>query len=157
MPDKEHPEVANETTITIVGNLTADPELRYTPGGAALAKFTVAATPRLYDQGSGQWKDGEPLFMNCSAWRDLAENVAESLTRGARVVVTGRLKLSRWQTPEGEKRQAMQLDVDDIGASLRYATAKVAKLNRSGGNSAPASADADPWASNTGADPEPPF
>lgn len=150
--------MSGETTITITGNLTADPELRFTPGGAALAKFTVAATPRQFDKATGQFKDGEPLFMTCSAWRDLAENVAESLTKGARVVVTGRLKLSRWETPEGEKRQAFQLDVDDIGASLRYATAKVSKLNRTSGNgnSAAASADADPWATG-GADAEPPF
>lgn len=152
--------MAGETTLTIIGNLTADPELRFTQGGAALCKFSVASTPRRFDQASGQWKDDEPLFLNCTAWRDLAENVAHSLTRGARVVVTGRLRLNRWETPEGEKRQAMQLDVDEVGPSLRYATAQVNKLTRStaavAGVSAAAGADADPWASG-GADTEPPF
>lgn len=147
--------MANETTLTLVGNLTADPELRYTPAGAALCKFTVASTPRNYDKGSGEWKDGDPLFMNCSAWRELAENIAESLHRGSRVVVTGRLKLNRWKTPEGENRQAMQLDVEEVGPSLRYATAQVKKLTRTGGGAPVAAGEADPWESNSNA--EPPF
>ena len=151
--------MANETTITIVGNLTDNPDLRFTPSGAALVKFTVASTPRLYDQNTNQWRDGEPLFMTCSAWRDMAENIAESLTKGARVVVTGRLRLSRWETPEGEKRQAFQLDVEDVGASLKYARAKVMKLTRAtapgNGISVAATAD-DPWATNS-QDAEPPF
>ncbi|MEV4415073.1 single-stranded DNA-binding protein [Catellatospora sp. NPDC049609] len=155
--------MANETTLTLVGNLTADPELRYTPAGAALCKFSVASTPRMYDKATNQWKDGDPLFMNCSAWRDLAENIAESLVRGSRVVVTGRLKLNRWTTPEGENRQAMQLDVEDIGASLRYATAQVKKMSRTNsgaGGSVPAAAgEPDPWASggNFGGNEEPSF
>ncbi|MEV4418093.1 single-stranded DNA-binding protein [Catellatospora sp. NPDC049609] len=151
--------MANETTLTLVGNLTADPELRFTPAGAALCKFSIASTPRMYDKATNQWKDGDPLFLNCSAWRDLAENIAESLVRGSRVVVTGRLKLNRWTTPEGENRQAFQLDVEDIGASLRYATAQVKKMSRTSGGSgggAPAGTDEpNPWASNTSD--EPPF
>ncbi|MEU7827324.1 single-stranded DNA-binding protein [Catellatospora sp. NPDC049133] len=148
--------MANETTLTLVGNLTADPELRYTPAGAALCKFTVASTPRNYDKATSEWKDGDPLFMNCSAWRELAENIAESLHKGSRVVVTGRLKLNRWKTPEGETRQAMQLDVEEVGPSLRYATAQVKKLTRTGGGGAAAAAGAaDPWESNTSD--EPPF
>lgn len=150
--------MANDTILTLVGNLTADPELRFTPSGAALAKFTVASTPRLYDQKAGQWSDGEPLFMTCSAWRDMAENIAESLSRGSRVVVTGKLRLSRWETPEGEKRQQFQLDVEDIGASLKYARAKVMKLTRQnapGTNGNGAAPVDDPWAAN--GDAEPPF
>jgi len=150
--------VANETTLTIIGNLTDNPELRFTPNGVALAKFTVASTPRVYDQNASQWRDGEPLFMTCSAWREMAENIAESLTKGARVVVTGRLRLSRWETPEGEKRQAFQLDVEDVGASLKYARAKVVKLTRQnapGSNGGSAATADSPWATN--ADPEPPF
>src|SRR5689334_218217 len=123
--------MANETTMTIVGNLTADPDFRFTPSGTGVAKFTVASTPRVFDKTSGQYRDGEPLFLTCTAWRDLAENIANSLTKGARVVVTGRLRLSRWETPEGEKRSAYGLDVDEIGPSLRFATAKVQKLSRS--------------------------
>jgi single-strand DNA-binding protein len=154
--------VANETTLTITGNLTAEPELRFTPSGAALVRFTVASTPRIYDQKTNAWRDGEPLFMTCSAWRDMAENIAESLSKGARVVVTGKLRLSRWEDKEtGEKRQQHQLDVEDIGASLRYAQAKVRKLTRqsapgtspNGSGAAPAD---DPWATN-GQDTEPPF
>ena len=152
--------MANETTLTIIGNLTAEPELRFTPSGAALVKFTVASTPRLFDQNTNQWRDGEPLFMSCSAWRDMAENIAESLSKGARVVVTGRLRLSRWETPEGEKRQAFQLDVEDVGASLKYARAKVMKLTRQtapGSGPAAAATPDDPWAGTGNADPEPPF
>ncbi|WP_421843171.1 single-stranded DNA-binding protein [Mycobacterium sp.] len=125
--------MAGETTITVVGNLTADPELRFTPSGAAVANFTVASTPRTYDRQSGEWKDGEALFLRCAIWREAAENVAESLTRGARVIVTGRLKQRSFETREGEKRTVVEVDVDEIGPSLRYATAKVNKASRGGG------------------------
>src|ERR1700751_4833133 len=125
--------VAGDTTITVVGNLTADPELRFTPSGAAVANFTVASTPRIYDRQSGEWKDGEALFLRCNIWREAAENVAESLTRGARVIVTGRLKQRSFETREGEKRTVVEVEVDEIGPSLRYATAKVNKASRSGG------------------------
>ncbi|GAA1149703.1 single-stranded DNA-binding protein [Ornithinicoccus hortensis] len=125
--------MAGETPITLVGNLTADPELRFTPSGAAVANFTVASTPRQFDRQANDWKDGETLFMRCSIWREAAENVAESLTRGARVVVTGRLVSRSWDTPEGEKRTVMEMQADEIGPSLRYATAKVTKASRGGG------------------------
>jgi single-strand DNA-binding protein len=125
--------MAGETTITVVGNLTADPELRFTPSGAAVASFTVASTPRTFDKASGEWKDGDALFMRCSIWRQAAENVAESLTRGARVVVTGRLKQRSFETREGEKRTVVEMDVDEVGPSLKYATAKVNKVSRGGG------------------------
>ena len=124
--------MAGETTITVIGNLTNDPELRFTPSGAAVANFTVASTPRTFDRQSNDWKDGETLFMRCSVWRDAAENVAESLQRGSRVLVTGRLKSRSYETKEGEKRTVVELDVDEVGPSLRYATAKVAKTARSG-------------------------
>jgi single-strand DNA-binding protein len=124
--------MAGETTITIVGNLTADPELRFTPSGAAVANFTVASTPRTFDRQSNEWKDGETLFMRCSIWRDSAENVAESLHRGTRVIVTGRLKSRSYETKEGEKRTVIELDVDEVGPSLRYASAKVTKAERGG-------------------------
>jgi len=176
--------VAGDTTITVVGNLTADPELRFTPSGAAVANFTVASTPRIYDRQSGEWKDGEALFLRCNIWREAAENVAESLTRGSRVIVTGRLKQRSFETREGEKRTVMEVEVDEIGPSLRYATAKVNKASRSGGggggfggggggggsrqSSAPASSGGgapadDPWGSAPasgsfgGGDDEPPF
>jgi single-strand DNA-binding protein len=125
--------MAGETTITVVGNLTDDPELRFTPSGAAVAKFRIASTPRTLDRESGQWKDGEPLFLACNIWRDAAEHVAESLQRGARVIVQGRLRQRSYETREGEKRTVYELEVDEIGPSLRYATAKVQKMNRSGG------------------------
>ena len=124
--------MAGDTTITVVGNLTADPELRFTPSGAAVANFTVASTPRIYDRQAGEWKDGEALFLRCNIWREAAENVAESLTRGARVIVTGRLKQRSFETREGEKRTVVEVEVDEIGPSLRYATAKVNKASRSG-------------------------
>jgi single-strand DNA-binding protein len=127
--------MAGETTITVIGNLTDDPELRFTPSGAAVAKFRVASTPRFMDRASGEWKDGEPLFMACNIWRDAAEHVAESLQRGARVIVTGRLRQRSYETREGEKRTVIELEVDEIGPSLRYATAKVQKMARSGGGS----------------------
>ena len=126
--------MAGETTITVVGNLTDDPELRFTPSGAAVAKFRVASTPRTMDRQSGEWKDGEPLFLQCNVWRDAAEHVAESLQRGARVIVQGRLRQRSYETREGEKRTVYELEVDEIGPSLRYATAKVQKMSRSGGS-----------------------
>jgi single-strand DNA-binding protein len=122
--------MAGDTIITIVGNLTADPELRFTPSGAAVANFTVASTPRQFDRQANEWKDGETLFMRCSIWRDAAENVAESLHRGTRVVVTGRLKSRSFETKEGEKRTVIELEADEIGPSLRYASAKVTKAER---------------------------
>jgi len=125
--------MAGETVITVIGNLVADPELRFTPSGAAVANFRIASTPRTFDRQTNEWKDGEALFLTCSAWRDMAENVAESLTRGSRVIVSGRLKSRSYETKEGEKRTVMELDVDEIGPSLRYATAKVAKTSRGGG------------------------
>jgi len=167
--------VAGDTTITVVGNLTADPELRFTPSGAAVANFTVASTPRIYDRQSGEWKDGEALFLRCNIWREAAENVAESLTRGSRVIVTGRLKQRSFETREGEKRTVFEVEVDEIGPSLRYATAKVNKVSRSGGGGGGFGSSGgggsrggsepkdDPWGSApasgsfSGADDEPPF
>jgi single-strand DNA-binding protein len=173
--------VAGDTIITVVGNLTADPELRFTPSGAAVANFTVASTPRIFDRQSNEWKDGDALFMRCSIWREAAENVAESLTRGSRVIVQGRLKQRSYETREGEKRTVVELEVDEIGPSLRYATAKVNKASRSGGGGggfgsgggsrsggAPSDGGAeakqdDPWGSApasgsfSGGDDEPPF
>ena len=125
--------MAGDTVITVIGNLTADPELRFTPSGAAVANFTVASTPRTFDRQTNEWKDGEALFLRCNIWREAAENVAESLTRGARVIVSGRLKQRSFETREGEKRTVVELEVDEIGPSLRYATAKVNKASRSGG------------------------
>ncbi len=125
--------MAGETPITVVGNLTADPELRFTPSGAAVANFTVASTPRTFDRQTNEWKDAETLFMRCSVWREQAENVSESLHRGTRVVVTGRLVSRSWQTQEGENRTVMEMQVDEIGPSLRYATAQVTKAQRGGG------------------------
>ena len=125
--------MAGETVITVVGNLTDDPELRFTPSGAAVAKFRIASTPRTMDRQSGEWKDGEPLFLACNIWRDAAEHVAESLQRGSRVIVQGRLRQRSYETREGEKRTVYELEVDEIGPSLRYATAKVQKMSRSGG------------------------
>jgi len=126
--------MAGDTTLTVIGNLTDDPELRFTPSGAAVAKFRVASTPRFMDKASGEWKDGEPLFLACTVWRQAAENVAESLQRGARVIVSGRLRQRSYETREGEKRTVIELEVDEIGPSLRYATAKVQKMSRSSGN-----------------------
>ncbi|MFB9376060.1 single-stranded DNA-binding protein [Kineococcus gynurae] len=125
--------MAGETVITMVGNLTNDPELRFTPSGAAVANFTVASTPRTFDRQSNEWKDGETLFMRCSIWREAAENVAESLTRGTRVIVTGRLQSRTFDTKEGEKRTVTEMQVDEIGPSLRYANAKVNRNQRGGG------------------------
>ncbi|MDQ3152697.1 MAG: single-stranded DNA-binding protein [Actinomycetota bacterium] len=144
--------MAGETVITVVGNLTADPELRFTPSGAAVANFTVASTPRMLDRQSGEWKDGDALFLRCNVWRQAAENAAESLTRGMRVVVQGRLRQRSFETREGEKRTVVEMEVDEVGPSLRYATAKVNKVSRQGGSSgggygsSGSSAD-DPWGS----------
>src|SRR5437764_2263659 len=124
---------AGDVTITVVGNLTNDPELRFTPSGAAVASFTVASTPRFLDKQTNEWKDGDALFLRCSIWRQAAENVAESLQRGARVIVQGRLKQRSYETKEGEKRTVYEVEVDEVGPSLRYATAKVTKAQRSGG------------------------
>src|SRR5262245_13687259 len=167
---------AGDTTITVIGNLTDDPELRFTPSGAAVAKFRVASTPRIMDRQTNEWKDGEPLFLSCTVWRQAAENVAESLQRGSRVIVSGRLKQRSYETREGEKRTVIELEVDEIGPSLRYATAKVQKMSRSGGGGYGASgggnsgssggfASDDPWATAAPAssggggnfDDEPPF
>ncbi|MDA0250164.1 MAG: single-stranded DNA-binding protein [Actinomycetota bacterium] len=120
-------------TITLVGNLTADPDLRFTPAGAAVATFTVASTPRIYDRRTGEWTDGEALFMRCSIWRDAAEHVADTLTRGSRVIVTGRLKQRSFETRDGDKRTVMELDVDEIGPSLRYTGATINKFAQNSG------------------------
>jgi single-strand DNA-binding protein len=162
-----------DVNLTVIGNLTDDPELRFTPSGAAVANFTVASTPRILDKATNEWKDGDALFLRCSVWRQAAENVAESLQRGSRVMVTGRLRQRSYETKEGEKRTVVELEVDEIGPSLRFATAKVTKASRggggggggsyggsSGGSSAPANDD--PWstpppASGGGFSDEPPF
>lgn len=125
--------MAGETIITVVGNITADPELRFTPNGAAVANFTVASTPRTFDRQAQEFKDGETMFLRCSAWREMAENVAESLQRGSRVIVQGRLKSRTFETKEGERRTVFELDVDEVGPSLRYASASVTKNERGGG------------------------
>lgn len=126
--------MAGETVITVVGNLTSDPELRFTPSGQAVASFTVASTPRTLDRASNEWKDGEALFLRCTVWRQAAENVAESLQKGTRVVIQGRLKQRSFETREGEKRTVIELDVEEVGPSLKYATARVNKAGRSSGN-----------------------
>jgi single-strand DNA-binding protein len=125
--------MAGETTITIIGNLVDDPDLRFTPSGAAVANFRIASTPRTFDRQANEWKDGEALFLSCAVWRQAAENVAESLQRGMRVIVQGRLKARSFETREGEKRTVFEIDVDEVGPSLKYATAKVTKTSRSGG------------------------
>jgi single-strand DNA-binding protein len=160
--------MAGETIITLIGNLTADPELRFTPSGAPVANFTVASTPRTLDRASGEWKDGDAMFLNCAVWRQAAENVAESLTKGMRVIVQGRLKSRSYETREGEKRTVFEVDVDEIGPALKYATAKVTR-NAGGGNFGGSSSagsnrsrggqdrnvGADPWAGAQSE--EPPF
>ena len=143
--------MAGETLITVVGNLTGDPELRFTPSGAAVANFTIASTPRNFDKNSNEWKDGDTLFLNCSIWRQAAENVAESLQKGMRVVAQGRLKQRSYETREGEKRTVVELEVEEVGPSLKYATAKVARVQRSGGGGGYGSQGGggdDPWASS---------
>jgi single-strand DNA-binding protein len=175
--------MAGETVITVVGNLTDDPELRFTPSGAAVASFTVASTPRTLNRQTQQWEDGDTLFLRCSVWRQAAENVAESLQRGMRVIVQGRLKQRSFETREGEKRTVVELDVDEVGPSMKYATAKVTRTQRSGpggfgGQSGqgggpavpaddpwstpapagrPAPAAADPWSGGSATSDEPPF
>ena len=172
--------MAGETIITLVGNLTADPELRFTPSGAPVANFTVASTPRTFDRATSEWKDGDAMFINCSVWRQAAENAAETLTKGMRVIVQGNLKSRTYETREGERRTVFEIEVDEVGPSLRYATAKVNRTNggggrndsnarphgqaaQGGGHQQPASAPNDPWGQGTPAnDPwarteEPPF
>jgi single-strand DNA-binding protein len=174
---------AGDTTITIIGNLVGDPELRYTPTGQAVATFRVASTPRFMDRATNEWKDGDSLFLSCNVWRQAAENVAESLQRGMRVIVSGRLRQRSYETKEGEKRTVYEIEVDEVGPSLRNASAKVTRSTRSGGGSggsggggfgggqgsgqggygggASGRATDDPWASDTGGDTgfsdEPPF
>ncbi|GAA2126590.1 single-stranded DNA-binding protein [Glycomyces algeriensis] len=169
--------MAGETVITVIGNLVDDPELRYTPSGAAVAKFRIASTPRTFDKESNAWKDGEALFLTCSVWRQYAENVAESLSRGTRVIVQGRLKQRSYETREGEKRTVYELDVEEVGPALRFSTAKLNKSGAGsgggggrsfggGGNTGGGSAPDDPWASAApagasagggGFDEDPPF
>ncbi len=166
---------AGDTQITIAGNLVDDPELRFTPAGQPVARFRVASTPRFRDNATGEWKDGDSLFLTCNVWRQAAENVAESLTRGMRVIVSGRLRQRSYETKEGEKRTVYEVEVDDVGPSLRNASAKVNKVARSGGNGGgpggPAGAgraaggqggtggDTDPWAADSGGNysEDPPF
>lgn len=126
--------MAGDTVITVIGNLTSDPELRFTPSGSAVANFTIASTPRAFDRQTNEWKDGETLFLRASVWREAAENVAETLTKGTRVIAQGRLKSRSYETKEGERRTSMELEVDEIGPSLRYASAKVTRSSRGGGN-----------------------
>ncbi|GAA2239687.1 single-stranded DNA-binding protein [Rarobacter faecitabidus] len=171
--------MAGDTVITVVGNLTADPELRFTPSGAAVANFTIASTPRIFDRQANEWRDGDTLFLRCSLWREAAENAAESLTKGSRVIAQGRLTQRSFETREGEKRTVVELQVDEIGPSLRSATAKVTRAQRGGGYSGGsgggnfgggggnfgggAAASEDPWGSSApasaggGIDDEPPF
>jgi len=163
--------MSNDTQINIIGNLVADPTLRFTPSGAAVANFTVASTPSTFDKQSNQWKDGETIFMNCAAWRDMAQNIGESLTKGTRVLVQGNLKSRSYDTQDGQRRTVLECDVQEIGASLRNATAKVTRnvkgdTQASSAGSAPRPAGKpqvptvpDPWAGQqTQADfEEPPF
>ncbi len=167
--------MAGETIITVVGNLTADPELRYTQNGLAVANFTIASTPRTFDRQANDWKDGEALFLRASVWRDFAEHVAGSLSKGSRVIATGRLKQRSYETKEGERRTSIELEVDEIGPSLRYATAQVTRTSGGGGGgggggrgvssgqdepwapSAPASSGADVWNTPGSYDDDTPF
>ncbi|MGV8912220.1 MAG: single-stranded DNA-binding protein [Rhodoglobus sp.] len=150
--------MAGETVITVVGNLTADPEMRYTQGGLAVANFTIASTPRNFDRASNEWKDGEALFLRASCWREFAEHVASSLTKGTRVIAQGRLRQRSYETNEGEKRTSMELEVDEIGPSLRYATAQLTRVPRDGSRppqqsesqSAPSTSGQEPWAPPAG-------
>lgn len=141
--------MANDTIITVVGNLTADPELRFTQNGVAVANFTIASTPRTFDRASNEWKDGEPLFLRASVWREFAEHVAGSLTKGARVLATGRLRQRSYETKEGEKRTSIELEVDEIGPSLRYATASITRAAGGSGGGGSSSSD---WSQPTGGD-----
>ncbi|MFE1773738.1 single-stranded DNA-binding protein [Streptomyces sp. NPDC059008] len=144
--------MAGETVITVTGNLVDDPELRFTPAGAPVARFRIGSTPRTFDKQANEWRDGESLFLTCSAWRQLAENVAESLTRGARVIVTGRLKQRSYEDHEGIKRTAYELDVDEVGPSLKNATARITKASRTNTAQPAQPPTADPWNST----PQPP-
>jgi single-strand DNA-binding protein len=166
--------MAGETIITVIGNLTDDPELKFTPSGAAVANFTVASTPRTFDRQTNEWKDGDALFLRCAAWRQLAENVAESLTKGQRVIVTGALRVRQYERQDGSKGTSVEMNVDEVGPSLKFATAKTTKATRSsgggggfgggqpdpwsnqpsGGGQAPA---ADAWNTGGGSTEEPPF
>lgn len=149
--------MAGDTLITVVGNLTGDPELKFTPSGAAVANFTVASTPRSFNKQSNEWVDGETLFLRCSLWREAAENVAESLVKGLRVIVQGRL-VQRSYEKEGEKRTVVELQVEEVGPSLRYASAKVTKVgSKSGAGPASNRAGGDPWAAQPPVTDEPPF
>lgn len=142
--------MAGETIITVIGNLTADPELRYTQNGLAVANFTIASTPRDFNKQTNEWVDGEALFLRCSVWREFAEHVAGSLTKGSRVIASGRLKQRSYETKEGEKRTSYELDVDEIGPSLRYATASVTRVQGQGGSQrGSAAATEEPWATST--------
>jgi single-strand DNA-binding protein len=163
--------MAGETTITVIGNLTDDPELKFTASGAAVANFTVASTARTFDKNSNEWKDGDANFFRCAAWRQLAENVAESLQKGQRVIVTGRLRIRNFERQDGSKGTSVEIDVDEVGPSVRFATAKVTKASRGGGGgpsdnpwggqpaaSSPQSDQAsDPWGGGGAASDEPPF
>ena len=153
--------MANDTIITIVGNLTDDPELRFTPSGTAVANFTIASTPRSFDKQANEWKDGEALFLRCSIWRQAAENVAESLQKGMRVIAQGRLVQRSYEDREGQKRSSVELQVEEIGPSLTWATAKVTRASRGGGGqsrpASPAAGAADPWALPANGNDEPPF
>jgi len=140
--------MAGETVITVVGNLVDDPELRFTPSGAAVANFRIASTPRTFDRQTNEWKDGEALFLSCSVWRQAAENVAESLTKGTRVVVQGRLKQRSYDDRDGNRRTVVELEVDEVGPSLKYATAKVTRASRGGGGGYSGGGGNDPWASS---------
>lgn len=146
--------MAGETQITVIGNLTADPELRFTPAGAAVANFTIASTPRTFDRQSNEWKDGEALFLRASVWKEAAENVAETLTKGARVIAQGRLRSRSYDTKEGERRTVMELEIDEIGPSLKYASAKVTRTQRGNGEGAagraPNSSSGAGWNNSTG-------
>ena len=148
--------MAGETPITLVGNLTADPELRFTPSGAAVANFTVASTPRNFDRQTNEWRDGDAMFLNCAVWRQAAENVAESLQKGMRVIVSGRLKSRSYETREGEKRTVFEVDVDEIGPALKYATAKISRNagggsgGGGGGGQGGGGFNEDPWATGGG-------
>ncbi|MFD3707434.1 single-stranded DNA-binding protein [Nocardia sp. NPDC058658] len=162
--------MSGETILTVIGNLVAAPELRHTPTGIAVANFTVASTSRVFDRQSNEWKDGDAVFLRCSVWRDAAENIAESLTRGARIIVSGTVKQRSYETKDGEKRSVLELEVIEAGPSLKYATAKVTRANRTGAqtNSRPATVEDDPWGSplntapamataSSGGGDEPPF
>jgi single-strand DNA-binding protein len=177
--------MAGETNITVIGNLTDDPELKFTPSGAAVANFTVASTPRTFDRQTNEWKDGDALFLRCAAWRQMAENVAESLQKGQRVIVTGSLKIRNFERQDGSKGTSVEINVDEVGPSLKWATAKVTKASRSGGGdfgggqgsqgggnanpwtqqqpaaqeggSAPQQGGSDAWAGGGGSTDEPPF